>query len=140
MKIVAIAGFATITRDPPASRALYQDRLGLPLKEKDSYLYLDGFTGVNHFGVWPLRMAAQSCFGTDDWPGDFPEPQATIEYELSDIEAVRSAVREMQAQGQQFVHEARTEPWGQTLARFISPEGLLIGLSFAPWLHQEEGA
>ena len=36
-----------------------------------------------------------------------------------------------------FVHEARTEPWGQTLARFISPEGLLIGLSYAPWLHQD---
>lgn len=29
------------------------------------YLSMDGFGGVKHFGVWPLRMAAQSCFGTD---------------------------------------------------------------------------
>ena len=28
-----------------------------------------------------------------------------------------------------FIHEARLEPWGQTVARFMSPEGLLIGLS-----------
>jgi hypothetical protein len=28
------------------------------------------------------------------------------------------------------------EPWGQTVARFISPEGVLVGLSYAPWLHE----
>ena len=39
--------------------------------------------------------------------------------------------------GIEFVHESRTEPWGQTLARFLSPEGLLIGLSYAPWLHEK---
>jgi len=37
------------------------------------------------------------------------------------------------------VHEARLEPWGQVIARFISPEGLLVGLSYAPWLHAKEG-
>jgi hypothetical protein len=44
----------------------------------------------------------------------------------------------MKAKGQDFIHEARTEPWGQTVARFVSPEGVLIGLSFAPWLHGQE--
>jgi catechol 2,3-dioxygenase-like lactoylglutathione lyase family enzyme len=137
MNIIGIAGFATITQDPAASRALYKDTLALPLKVKDDYLHMDGFTGANHFGVWPLHRAAESCFGTANWPSDIPVPQATIEYELNDIASVHAAVREMQANGQHFVHEARTEPWGQTLARFISPEGLLIGLSYAPWLHQD---
>ena len=65
MKIVCIAGFATITKDPAASGRLYRDALGLPLKAMDDYLSLDNFDGAKHFGVWPLRMAAQSCFGTD---------------------------------------------------------------------------
>lgn len=135
MEIESIAGFATITRDAKASRALYEDALGLPFKAMDDYRYVDRFDGANHFGIWPLAMAAQSCFGTDEWPADVPEPQATVEFELADVAAVEAAVEELKAKGYSFVHAARTEPWGQTLARLMSPENLLIGLSYAPWLH-----
>lgn len=138
MKIICIAGFATITADHAASRALYETRLGLPFKAQGDYRYVDGFDGAKHFGIWPLGEAAQSCFGTDRWPDDVPVPQATVEFELADVAAIEAAVAEMKAAGQTFVHEARTEPWGQTLARFISPEGLLIGLSYAPWLHEDD--
>ncbi len=137
MNIVAIAGFAPITKDPSASRTLYRDVLGLPLKGSEDYLHVEGFDGAKSFGVWPLRMAARSCFGSDTWPADIPEPVATIEFELADVSAVQAAVIEMKEQGQKFVHEARLEPWGQTVARFISPEGLLIGLSYAPWFHEK---
>jgi catechol 2,3-dioxygenase-like lactoylglutathione lyase family enzyme len=136
MNIVCIAGFATITSDKAASQALYRDGLGFEFKQMGDYLYVDGFEGAKHFGIWPLEMAAQSCFGSDQWPANLPLPQATIEYELADVAAVEAAVVELKARGIAFVHEARTEPWGQTLARFLSPEGLLIGLSFAPWLHK----
>jgi len=138
MKILCIAGFATITEDASASAALYQEMLGLPLKGKDGYLSMNKFEGSKHFGVWSLQMAAQSCFGKDSWPTDIPIPQATIEFELSNVEAVEAAVEEMKASGYQFVHEARLEPWGQKVARVMSPEGLLIGLSYAPWLHEDE--
>lgn len=138
MEIKCIAGFASITKHPDASASLYQDALGLPLEKQGDYLFMDRFPGANHFGVWPLRMAAQSCFGQDEWPAHVPEPTATIEFELADAAAVESAVQEMKAKGQAFIHEARTEPWGQTVARFISPEGVLIGLSYAPWLHESE--
>lgn len=104
MEIVAIAGMAPITRDPSASKALYRDTLGLPLKANEDYLSVDNFEGAKHFGVWPLRMAAQSCFG----------------FELADIAAVHAAVAEMKEKGQRFIHEARLEPWGQTVARFMS--------------------
>jgi catechol 2,3-dioxygenase-like lactoylglutathione lyase family enzyme len=137
MKIECIAGFATITSDKAASAALYRDGLGLEFKQMDDYLYTDGVEGAKHFGIWPLELAALSCFGRDEWPADLPVPQATIEYELADIAAVETAVLELKARGIEFVHEMRTEPWGQTLARFLSPEGLLIGLSFAPWLHRQ---
>lgn len=136
MKIECIAGFAVITRNPSASASLYQDSLGLPLERQDDYRFMDKFPGANHFGVWPLTMAAQSCFGQDEWPAHIPEPTATIEFELADTEAVELAVQELKEKGQQFIHEARIEPWGQTVARFMSPEGILTGLSYAPWLHE----
>ncbi|WP_018610107.1 VOC family protein [Uliginosibacterium gangwonense] len=136
MKIECIAGFASITKDPAASASLYQDVLKLPLKKQDDYRFMDKFPGANHFGLWPLAMAAQSCFGQDDWPAHIPAPTATIEFELADVEAVESAVQELKERGQVFIHETRKEPWGQTVARFMSPEGVLIGLSYAPWLHE----
>jgi catechol 2,3-dioxygenase-like lactoylglutathione lyase family enzyme len=135
MKILAVAGMAPITKDPAASRKLYRDVLGLPLEAMDEYLAMNGFDGAKHFGVWPLHLAAQSCFGTSTWPAEIPEPTATIEFELASPEAVQEAVEEMKARGQKFVHESRVEPWGQTVARFMSPEGVLIGLSYAPHLH-----
>ncbi|RAR52266.1 catechol 2,3-dioxygenase-like lactoylglutathione lyase family enzyme [Paraburkholderia unamae] len=141
MEITCIAGFAVITKQPDASASLYQEKLGLPLERFDAspdYRFMDKFPGANHFGVWPLNMAAQSCFGQDAWPTSIPEPTATIEFELADAKAVESAVQEMKVKGQVFIHEARTEPWGQTVARFISPEGVLVGLSFAPWLHEQK--
>lgn len=137
MKIVGIAGFAVIAKDLAPSQALYRDLLRLPLEAKDDYLSVDGFEGSKHFGVWSLTMAAQSCFGLDDWPSDYAEPQATIEFELGSADAVPAAVEELKASGIRFVHEARMEPWGQTVARFMSPEGLLVGLSFAPWFHRQ---
>jgi uncharacterized glyoxalase superfamily protein PhnB len=81
-------------------------------------------------------MAAQSCFGRDIWPEDVPTPGSTVEFELQDVAAVEDAVRELREKGYAFVHDVRQEPWGQTLARFLSPEGVLVGLSYAPWLHE----
>ena len=75
-------------------------------------------------------------FGQNDWPESVPEPTATIEFELASAAAVEAAVRKMKENRQEFLHEALTEPWGQTIARFMSPEGVLVGLSYAPWLHE----
>ena len=136
MNIVGIAGFAVIAQDFAPSKTLFLDVLGLPLKQKEDYLSVDGFEGSKHFGVWTLKLAAESCFGQSDWPRDLPEPQATIEFELESVAAVQAAVEEMKAKGYLFVHESRLEPWGQTVARFMSPEGILVGLSYAPWFHK----
>lgn len=141
MEIKCISGFAVITKRPDASASLYQETLGLPLERYDEfpdYRFMDKFPGSNHFGVWPLYMAAQSCFGQDEWPTSVPEPTASIDFELAEAKAVEAAVHEMKAKGQDFIHEAKTEPWGQTVARFISPEGVLVTLSYAPWLHEQK--
>lgn len=138
MNIIAIAGVAVITKNPKASASLYGNLLQLPLKDMGGdYIAMSDFDGAKHFGVWPLSAAAQSCFGKDVWPSDIPAPTSTIEFELADEASVQAAVEEMKRKGQSFVHEARREPWGQTVARFISPEGVLIGLSYIPSFHEK---
>jgi catechol 2,3-dioxygenase-like lactoylglutathione lyase family enzyme len=137
MNIVFIASFAVVTPDPPQSRKLYVDALGLPLESSggDDYLHSEKIGGSKHFGVWPLAQAAQACFGTTEWPPDVPVPQASVEFELETAEAVPDAAAELEGKGYEPLHPARTEPWGQTVARILSPEGVIVGLSYAPSLH-----
>ena len=137
MQIEFIASFAPITADPAASHRLYVEGLGLPLQHEDGddYIRSEDIDGSRHFGVWPLRQAAQSCFGSPDWPADVPVPQASVEFELASAEAVQAAVEELREAGHQVLHDAQVEPWGQTVARLLSPEHLIVGLSYAPWMH-----
>jgi len=62
-------------------------------------------------------------------------PQAWIELDVESAEAVASAATELTTQGHQLLREAQEEPWGQTTARLQSPEGLLVGISYTPWMH-----
>jgi catechol 2,3-dioxygenase-like lactoylglutathione lyase family enzyme len=131
MKINFVAGFAPIVQDADAAARFYRDDLGLPLEEEDGYYGTQKVDGVKHLGLWPLEQAAQSCFGAEAWPAEVPVPQATIEFEVDDV---AEAAGELEAKGYRLLHGARTEPWGQTVARVLSPEGLIVGLSYTPWL------
>ena len=111
------------------------DAIGLPLEGQDDYVHSEKIGTCKHFGVWPLAQAAQACFGTSEWPAERPVPQASIEFEVADAEAVAAAGEELQAAGYQLLHPAREEPWGQTVARMLSSEGLIVGISYAPALH-----
>ncbi len=138
MDVQFITSVAMITPDPDVSRGLYVDALGLPLiAEGDGYLHSEGIDGCTSFGVWPLTQAAQACFGTPDWPAERPVPQASIEFEVADPHAVQAAADELKGKGFVLLHDARTEPWGQTVARLQSIEGAIIGVSFAPSLHPQ---
>jgi catechol 2,3-dioxygenase-like lactoylglutathione lyase family enzyme len=132
-----ITGMAVITPDAEQSRAFYVSALGLPLQaaDGDDYLHSEDIDGARHFGVWPLRQAAQACFGTDDWPSDRPVPQASVEFEVADLDAVERAGVELEERGFALLHPARTEPWGQTVARLQSVEGVIVGISYAPSMH-----
>jgi catechol 2,3-dioxygenase-like lactoylglutathione lyase family enzyme len=132
MKVLFVSSFAPITSDPAASQRLYRDVLGLPLDGEGDYVFTEKLGGVKHFGVWPLKEAAQACFGTDEWPADIPVPQASLEFDVDDP---RAAAAELVAAGHRLLHEARTEPWGQTVARVLSPEGIILGVGYSPWMH-----
>lgn len=136
MDIQFIASVSIITADSTESRRLYIDALGLPLERADGdYFASERIGGSKHFGIWPLSQAAEACFGTREWPGDKPVPQMSIEFEVENEEAVSEAARELESGGHTLLHRARTEPWGQTVARILSPEGAIVGISHAPWLH-----
>ena len=138
MDILYVTSVAVVTADPPRSRKLFIDALGLPLEgEGDGYYSSGNIAGSKHFGVWPLTEAAQACFGTPQWPAGRVVPQASIEFEVADAAAVAAAGAELQRAGYELLHAARTEPWGQTVTRLLTGDGLIVGISYAPVLHDE---
>ena len=138
MKIGFIAGFGPITRDPAQSREWWQSVTGLELQEIGTdYFGVDDLDGAKAFAIWPLAQAAENTFGTADWPADLPVPQAWIELDVESADAVRAAAEELVGQGHKLLREAREEEWKQTTARLMSPEGLLVGISFTPWMHEQ---
>ena len=138
MRIEFLSTLALIAPDPPASRELYAGALGLPLEGEGEYRYSDRIEGSKHFAVWPLSQAAESCFGTAEWPADRPVPQVSIEFDVSDAAAVGPAAQELEQTGYELLHPPREEPWGQTVARLQSPEGAIIGISYTPVLHDQD--
>ena len=136
IKVLFIAGFGPIVREAEASRKLYGQTLGIPFKEeKGGYLHTEALQGAKSFALWPLPEAAQSCYGKDSWPGDVPVPQAWIEFDVEDVE---TATAELESRGYRMLVKNKKEPWGQTVSRFLGPEGLLVGITFTPMMRDEK--
>lgn len=136
INVLFVAGFGPVAQNSASSASFYVQALGLPLKPLEGngdYLVSEEglLKGVKHFAVWPLSQAAHSCFGADQWPAEHPIPQGWIEYEVRDLDAATRILRE---KGYRLLVANRTEPWGQTVTRLLSPEGLLTGLTITPWL------
>ncbi len=130
IKVLFIAGFGPIVRDTGTSRKLYGEALGIPFKEEtDGYLHTEALEGAKTFALWPLSQAAHSCFGSDAWPEDIPVPQAWLEF---DVASVEKATSDLESRGYRVLVKNRKEPWGQTVTRLLSPEGLLVGVTFTP--------
>jgi hypothetical protein len=135
VKFGFIAGFGPIVQHVEASKSFWSDA-GFALSElAPDYYGNDETEGVKAFALWPLSQAAENTFGTTEWPADLPIPQAWIELDVDSPAAVAEAAAEMVGRGHRLIREAREEPWKQTTARLISPEGLLVGISYTPWMH-----
>jgi hypothetical protein len=138
MKVSFVAGFGPIVRDSDASRAFWGSGLGIGLEEAaPGYWTNDDLEGVKAFALWPLSQAAASTFGTDAWPADVPVPQAWMELDVESAAAVADAVAELEAAGYRLLRGTHEEPWGQTTSRLQSPEGLLVGVTYTPWMHDK---
>lgn len=135
-KVLFIAGFGPIMREPAESRKLYVQTFGIQFKEEaGGYLHTEALEGAKTFALWPLPQAAQSCFGKDSWPTDIPVPQSWLEF---DVDNVEKATAELESRGYRMLLKNKKEPWGQTVSRFLSPEGLLIGVTFTPMMRKQK--
>lgn len=136
LKILFVAGFGPIVPDAAESRRLYSDALGIHFKEESGeYLHTEALKGVKTFALWPLSQAAQSCFGKDSWPANIPIPHAWLEF---DVASVQEATTYLESRGYRMLVKNQKEPWGQTVSRFLSPEGLLVAITFTQSLRNEE--
>jgi catechol 2,3-dioxygenase-like lactoylglutathione lyase family enzyme len=136
MEVLLVASVSAIVRDVAATRTFYADGLGLSFEGGEGdYVFTEQLPGVKHFGLWPLRDAALACFGIEEWPSHIPVPHASIEF---DVEDVAAAAGELKERGLHLIHDAKTEPWTQVIARLLSPDGLLIGVCYTPWCHEDE--
>ena len=136
MKVLFVAGYGPITTDANESLALYRESLGLSFKEEDGgYFHTGDLKGVKEFALWPLSQAAQSCFGVNEWPANLPVPSSWLEF---DVEDVTEASEELKAKGYKLLIIARKEPWGQIVTRLLSPEGILVGLTYTPSMRESE--
>jgi len=135
MKVLFVAGFGPVVRDMDAALHFYRDTIGMPLVEGED-VSTEKVEGVKHFGLWPLADAAESCFGSREWPSNLAVPQGWIEFDVDDVAA---AAEELRSKGYRLVVAPKTEPWGQTVARLLSPEGLLVGVTVTPWMREGGG-
>ncbi len=137
MKITAVASLSPIVADADAARRLYGDTLGLSFEGGEGdYRFTERLPGCRHFGLWPLSEAAKSCFGVEEWPADVPVPQASLEFEAESVEDVAQAADELRREGHQLLHGAKQEPWGQTITRVLTADGLIVGVCYTPWFHE----
>ncbi|MDR1075780.1 MAG: hypothetical protein LBL59_05655 [Xanthomonadaceae bacterium] len=100
------------------------------MQGNQGYPHSDRIDGVRRFVLRPPEHTAQPGFGTPDWLADLPVPQSRMELDVSDIE---SATATLKAAGYPLLAKTRTEPWGEIVTRFLSPEGMLPGLTHTPW-------
>jgi catechol 2,3-dioxygenase-like lactoylglutathione lyase family enzyme len=132
MKVLFVAGFGPIVRDVDASLRFYRDTIAMPLEESGD-VSSEKVDGVKHFGLWPLAEAAESCFGSREWPSNVAVPQAWVQFDVEDVVA---AAEELRAKGYRLLVAPKTEPWGQTVARLLSPEGIIVGVTITPWMRE----
>jgi hypothetical protein len=70
----------------------------------------------------------------ETWPDEIPAPQAWLEF---DVDSVERATTALAASGYRMLVKNKKEPWGRIVSRFLSPEGLLLGITFTPSMREE---
>lgn len=87
--------------------------------------------GPNTWLYGRFRARPSPALGLPNGLPMFPVPTAWIELDVDDVGEV---TKELQEAGYRLLVTAREEPWGQTATRFMSPDGMLMGLTYTPWM------
>jgi catechol 2,3-dioxygenase-like lactoylglutathione lyase family enzyme len=132
-----IASIAEIVEDMAAAVAFYRDVLGLEVEWTEGTGYaMAKVPGVAHFGIWSRESAAEATLGDKEAASRIPLG-FTVEFEVDEVQAASST---LESKGWQVLQAPRTEDWGQTTSRFLSPSGALCGVAETPWARELSGS
>ena len=132
-----IASIAEIVEDMAAAVAFYRDVLGLEVEWTEGTGYaMAKVPGVAHFGIWSRESAAEATLGDKEAASRIPLG-FTVEFEVDEVQAASST---LESKGWQVLQAPRTEDWGQTTSRFLSPSGAICGVAETPWARDLSGS
>lgn len=132
-----MASVAEIVEDMEAAVAFYRNVLGLEVEWTEGTGYATAqVAGAMHFGIWSREAAAEATLGDKKAAPQIPLGFA-IEFE---VDEVRAASNTLESKGWEVLQQPRTEDWGQTTSRFLSPSGALCGIAETPWARETSGS
>ena len=132
-----MASISEIVDDMEAAVAFYRDVLGLEVEWTEGTGYaMAKVPGVAHFGIWSRESAAEATLGDKEAASRIPLG-FTVEFEVDEVQA---AADTLESKGWQVLQAPRTEDWGQTTSRFLSPSGALCGVAETPWARELSGS
>ena len=132
-----MASIGEIVDDMAAAVAFYRDVLGLEVEWIEGTGYaMAKVPGVVHFGIWSRESAAEATLGDKEAASRIPLG-FTVEFEVDEVQA---AADTLESKGWKVLQAPRTEDWGQTTSRFLSPSGALCGVAETPWARELSGS
>ena len=128
-----MASIAEIVEDMAAAVAFYRDVLGLDVEWTEGSGYaMAKIPGALHFGIWSREAAAEATLGDKEAASTIPLG-FTIEFEVDEVQAASDT---LERKGWKMLQAPKTEDWGQTVSRFLSPSGALCGVAETPWARE----
>ena len=132
-----MASIGEIVDDMAAAVAFYRDVLGLEVEWNEGTGYATAkVAGAMHFGIWSREAAAEATLGDKEAASRIPLG-FTVEFEVDEVQAASST---LESKGWKVLQAPRTEDWGQTTSRFLSPSGALCGVAETPWARELSGS
>ena len=132
-----MASIGEIVDDMAAAVAFYRDVLGLEVEWNEGTGYATAkVAGAMHFGIWSREAAAEATLGDKEAASRIPLG-FTVEFEVNEVQAASST---LESKGWKVLQAPRTEDWGQTTSRFLSPSGALCGIAETPWARDLSGS
>ena len=132
-----MASIGEIVDDMAAAVAFYRDVLGLEVEWNEGTGYATAkVAGAMHFGIWSRESAAEATLGDKEAASRIPLG-FTVEFEVDEVQAASST---LESKGWEVLQQPRTEDWGQTTSRFLSPSGALCGVAETPWARELSGS
>ena len=132
-----MASIGEIVDDMAAAVAFYRNVLGLEVEWNEGTGYATAkVAGAMHFGIWSREAAAEATLGDKEAASRIPLG-FTVEFEVNEVQAASST---LESKGWKVLQAPRTEDWGQTTSRFLSPSGALCGIAETPWARDLSGS